>query len=132
MLQMCYASLANAAGFLRERVIRYSIRQNRERLGTIDDQKALNQLKHRERFHVLMEMNRLIRWRAMFICNPALYHDPVEAQLIYDYIGELCEANCAVVLISSDASELFGGMCDRVVTVDAAGHVREISQLPLH
>jgi len=131
LLLMSYASLGSTAGFLRQRVIRYSMRQNRERLGFIDDQKLLYRMTHRERFRVLMEMNRLVRWRVIFVCNPTLYNDLVEAQLIYDYIGELCEANCAVILISSDVSELFGGLCDRVITVDEIGHVREISQIPL-
>lgn len=129
LLQMSFDSIGSRLGILHKRVLRYMVKQNQLRLKDMDDRKNLYKLTHRERFRVLLEMNRMMRLRVLTIINPSLYHDPIEAQMIYDYMTQQCENNGAVFFISSSPTELFSGIADRVVRVCKDGTVQNIQHI---
>lgn len=129
LLQMSFDSIGSTLGILHKRVLRYMVKQNQLRLKDLDDRRNLYKLSHRERFRVLLEMNRMMRLRVLTIINPSLYHDPIEAQMIYDYMTQQCKNNGAVFFISSSPTELFSGIADRVVRICKDGTVENIQSI---
>ncbi|HWR22704.1 MAG TPA: ATP-binding cassette domain-containing protein [Feifaniaceae bacterium] len=123
----CYDKACSHAGVISGRVMRYLLNEHKGKLEGIDLTCNASMLSYRQRFRLMMEMHKLVNWKIVVVKDPSLNYDPIETQAIYDYMNEMRENGLAVILITSDISELLS-ICNRGVIRDKQGHIKEIEE----